>query len=138
VQSLCRDELGRQRERRGYSGSLLGCANHSTSLVVVFGALDVDVVIVVLDAVFLIDFFVQLVAQLREDPTLEDNSVDERNKDHIEDDLPEHFTDDVSWIECNSDDFIPEGHLFFGVSGFCKVIDYHSQTLTQMRTVRNN
>jgi hypothetical protein len=24
------------------------------------------------------------------------------------------------------------------VAGFCKVIDYHSQTLTQMRTVRNN
>jgi hypothetical protein len=105
---------------------------------VVFGAFDVDVVIVVLDAVFLIDFLVQLVAQLREDPALEDNSVDERNKDHIEDDLPKHFTDDVSWVECDGDDFIPEGHLFFAVAGFCKVIDYHSQTLTQMRTVRNN
>ena len=106
----------------------------------VFGAFDVDVVIVVLDAVFLIDFLVQLVAQLRENPSFEHDTVDERDKNDVEDDLPEHFTDDVRWVKCDGDDFVPEGHRFVGVvvSGLCKVIDYHSQKLTQMRTVRNS
>ena len=104
----------------------------------VLGTLDVDVIVVVLDAVFLIDFLVELVAQLGKDPLLEDDSVYEGDEDDVEGDLPEHFTDDVGWVKCDGDDFVPEGHLFFTVSGFCEVIDYHSQKLTQMRTVRNN
>jgi hypothetical protein len=58
VQTLGRDEFGRFRECGSDRGALLGCTNHSASLVVVFGARDVDVVIVVFDAVFFVDFFV--------------------------------------------------------------------------------
>jgi hypothetical protein len=99
VQTLGRNELGRFRECGSDCGALLGCTNHSVSLVVVFGARDVDVVVVVFDAVFFVDFFVQLMAQLRENPLFEHDPVDERDKHDVEDDLPKHFTDDVGGVE---------------------------------------
>ena len=68
----------------------------------------------------------------------EDDSVNEGDEDDVEDDLPEHFTDDVGRVECDGDDFVPEGDLFFAMSSLCEVIDYHSQKLTRMRTIRNN
>jgi hypothetical protein len=99
VQTLRRNEFGRFRECGSDCGALLGCTNHSASLVVVFGARDVDVVVVVFDAVFFVDFFVQLMAQLRENPLFEHDPVDERNEHDVENDLPEHLGHDVRGVE---------------------------------------
>jgi hypothetical protein len=91
VQLLGRDEIGGLGQRGHHGRSLFGAALHSTSLVVVLCALDVNVVIVMFDAVFLVEVFVDFVAKSRQQPSLVDDTVEKRDEESIEDNLPDQL-----------------------------------------------
>jgi hypothetical protein len=107
---------------------------------VVLYALDVDVVVVVLDAVLCIYLFVQLMPQFRKNPLLEHNPVDEGDENDVENDLPKDFGENVRRVKGDGNNFIPKGHGFIRmvVAGFGEVIDYHSHIVALMRSIRNN
>jgi hypothetical protein len=140
VELLRRNKVGGLGKRSHHGRSLFGAALHPTSLVVVFRTLDVDVVVVVLDAVFSINLFVQLMTQFRKNPLLEHNPVNEGDKYDVENYLPKDFSHNMRGVEGNRDDFVPKGHRFIRMvmAGFGEVIDYHSHIVALMRSIRNN
>jgi hypothetical protein len=140
VELLRRNKVGGLGQCSHHGRTLFGGALHPTSLVVVFRTFDVDVVVVVLDAVLGINFFVQLVSQLRKNPPLENNSIDKCDEDNVKNDLPKDFADDVGGIKGDRDDFVPEGNGFISVvmAGFGEFSYVHSLSITLLRTIVNN
>jgi hypothetical protein len=136
VKLLGRHEVT-DRGQRGHNGrSLLGGAFHTTSLVVVFDALDVDVIVVVFDAMFAIQFLVNLLSQPWQEPTLEDDTVEECDEDDVENNLPENLSKNVGRVKGDGKDFVPKGKGFFVcLSG--ELIDNHSHNLALLRMIVN-
>jgi hypothetical protein len=136
VKLLGRDEVSDRRQRGHNRRSLFGGAFHSTSLVVVFDTLDVDVIVVVFDAVFTVQFVVNLLAQTWQQPTLEHNTVEKCDENDVENDLPKDFGENVRRVKGDGNDFVPKGKGFFVcLSG--ELIDNHSHNLALLRMIVN-
>jgi hypothetical protein len=100
-------------------------------------ALDVDVVVVMFDAVFGVNFVVNLAPQSGKQPPFVDHAVKKCDKQTVEDDLPDQFRGDVGWVESDCPQFIPKRH-----SGFVRLGGersyVHSPSIALLRMIVNN
>ncbi len=76
--------------------------------VVVFRTFDVNVVFVVLDAVFFVEVFVDFMAKSWQQPSLVNHAVQKSDKKSVEDNLPDQLRKDVGRIKSDCPQFIPE------------------------------
>jgi hypothetical protein len=132
----------RSRSRRREPQTLESVAWYSESpsswlVVVVFHTLDVDVIVVVLDAVFFIEFLVDFFTKSGQYPTFENDTVEERNKQSVKYDLPDEFREDVRRVERDGPQFVPEGHSCVVRLGG-ELIDNHSHNVSLLRIVVNS
>ena len=91
MQLLGRDEIGGLGQRGDHGRSLFGAALHATSLIVVLCALDVNVVIVMFDAMFFVKVFMDFVAKSRQQPSLVHDTVKKSDEKPVEDYLPDQL-----------------------------------------------
>jgi hypothetical protein len=139
VKLLGRNEIGGRRQRAHNCCALFGGAFHTTSLVVVLYALDVDVIVVMFDAVFTVQFVMNLLAQPWQQPPLEDDTVKECDENDVENDLPKDFGENVRRVKGDGNNFIPKGKCFFVFVCLSGERSYvHSPSIALLRMIVNN
>jgi arginase family enzyme len=94
-------------------------------------------VVVMFDAVFTVQFVVNLLAQPWQKPPLEDDTIKECDEDDVENDLPKDLGQNVGRVKGDGKDFIPERKAFFvRLGGECDYV--HSLSIALLRMIVNN